>query len=366
MVFPPGAHPDSVRFHEIPFTSSSVDSSGRVSYIWETRRKVSEPFNVGISFPSHLVAGPLSKRPAPPLLSPQAIGLLITIGIVSLISGLIIWGIAGAVRNARKRRVSYLPPTIGVEGSGIRRGLTAPFAALLLEERLKKVFVLILFGLLRKGALELTGSGSNASVTKVGVGDGLRSYERAIFDLLPGPENLKNPPLEAVRKVFLDMIDDLKEKMDGFSIEETAEYYRSIISNAWKMVNDAGSPDKAASILAERFGWLFVDENFDNMIKDLPVITSTAYPYWFGNIMLHSDSFSGGANLTEVCSSLAGMLEGAAGSAVSSLSKLSSIVTSVTNPVPVSRSYSSSSGGSSCACACACAGCACACAGGGR
>ncbi len=228
------------------------------------------------------------------------------------------------------------------------------------------MFVLILFGLLRKGALELTGSGSNASVTKVGIGVGLRSYEKAIFDLLPGPEDRKSPPMEAVRKVFLDMIDDLKEKMDGFSIEETAEYYRSIISNAWKMVNEAGSPDKAASIMAERFGWLFADEDFGNLVKDLPVFTSTAYPYWFRNIMLHSDSFSGGANLTEVCSSLAGMLESAAGRTVSSLSKLSSIVTSVTNPVPVSRSYSSSSGGSSCACACACAGCACACAGGGR
>ena len=366
MVFPPGAHPDSIRFHDIPFTSSSVDSSGRVRYIWETRRNVSEPFGVGISFPSYLVAGPLSKRPAPPLLSPQALGSLIAIGIVSLISGLIIWVIIRSVRNARKRRVSYLPPTIGVEGSDIRRGLTAPFAALLLEVRLKKVFVLILFGLLRKGALELTGSGINTSVTKVGTGDGLRSYEKAIFDILPGPEDRKIPPMEAVIKVFQDMIDDLKEKMDGFSIEETAEYYKSIISNAWKMVNDAGSPEKAALILAERFGWLFADEYFGGMVQDLPVITTSAYPYWFGNIMLHTDSFSGGANLTEVCSSLASMLEGAAGKAVSSLSKLSSIVTSVTNPVPVSRSYSGSSGGSSCACACACAGCACACAGGGR
>ena len=365
LVFPPGGHPDSVRFHDIPFTSSSVDSSGRVRYIWESIRQVSEPFMVGISFPSNLVAGPLSERPSPPLLSPQAIGLLITISIVSLISGLVIWGILGAVRNARKRLVSYLPPTIGVEGSGIRRGLTAPLAALLLEVRLKKVFILILFGLLRKGAIQLKGSGIDASVTKVGTGDGLRSYEKAIFDILPGPGDRKNPPASEVQQVFLDMLDDLRDKMDGFSIEETQDYYRSIISNAWKMVKDAGSPDKAASILAERFGWLFADEDFGGMVKDLPVVTTAAYPYWFGNIMHHTDSFSGSASLTEVCSSLAGILEGAAGRAVSSLSKLSSIVTSVTNPVPVSRS-SGSSGGSSCACACACAGCACACAGGGR
>ncbi len=264
----------------------------------------------------------------------------------------------------RRRRVSYLPPTIGVEGSGIRRGLTAPFAALLMEESLEKVFVLILFGLLRKGALHLSGSGADASVIETGSGMGLRNYEKAIFDILPGPEDQKNPPMEAVRKVFLDMIDDLKEKMDGFSIEETKEYYRSIISNAWKMVKEAGSADKAALILAERFGWLFVDEHFSSMVNDLPAGIPAVYPHWFGNIMLHTGSFSGSVNFTEVCSSLAGMLESAAGRTVSTLSKLSSIVTSVTNPVPVSRSYSGSSGGSSCACACA--GCACACAGGGR
>ncbi|MCD4702545.1 MAG: hypothetical protein K8S24_11880 [Candidatus Aegiribacteria sp.] len=366
MVFPPGALPGSVRYHEVPFTSSSVDSSGRVRYVWEARRKVSESFMVGVSFPAHLVAGPLAERPAPPILSPQAIGLLITICIVSIFFGLFIWLVIRAVRNAKKRRVSYLPPAIGVEGSGLRRGLTAPFAALLLEERLEKVFVLILFGLLRKGVLQLSGSGADASVIKTGSKEGLRSYEKAIIDILPDPDDQKYPPVDAVKKVFIDMIDELKEKMEGFDIEETREYYRSIISNAWQMVREAGSPDKAALILADRFGWLFVDDHFNSMVNDLPTVTSTAYPVWFRSIVLHTNSFSGGASITEICSSLAGTLEGAAGRAVSSLTKLSSIVTSVTNPIPVSRSYSGSSGGSSCACACACAGCACACAGGGR
>ncbi len=366
IVFPPGAHPDSVRCHEIPFTSTLVDSSGRILYIWETRRKVSESFGVGISFPSYLVSGSLSDRPSPPLLSPQAIGLLITVSIVSIIAGLMIWSIIRAVRNARKRRISYLPPSIGVEGSGIRRGLTAPYAALLLEEKLDRVFVLILFGLLKKGALQLSGSGPDARVVKTGSTNGLRSYEKAIIDILPGPSDKKYQPVNEVKKIFIKMIDELREKMEGVSIEDTREYYRSIISNAWKMVREAGSADKAASILAERFGWLFVDEHFDSMAKDLPLFTSMAYPIWFRNMALHTNSFSGGASLAQICSSLAGTLEGAAGRAVSSLTKLSSIVTSSTNPVPVSRSYSSGSSGSSCACACACAGCACACAGGGR
>jgi hypothetical protein len=366
MIFPTGAVADSVRFHEVPFTASQSDSKGRVAYTWETRRRVSEPFRVGISFPSHLVDGPLTDRPAPPLLSPQALALLITIGVISIISGLFVWIVVASVRKAKKRRISYLPPSIGVEGSEIRRGLTAPFAALLLEEKLDRVLILILFGLLRKGALQLTGSGDEAEVIKTGSITGLRNYEKAFISILPGPEDSSKPPESEARKIFVDMIEELEEKMEGFSLKETREYYRSIIRNAWKMVREAGSPDKAASILAERFGWLFADTKFDSMVRDLPSFTSTAYPIWFRGLVLHTNSLSGGANIAEICSSLAGTLEGAAGRAVSSITKLSSVVTSVTNPVPVSRSYGGSSSGSSCACACACAGCACACAGGGR
>lgn len=52
------------------------------------------------------------------------------------------------------RRRKYLPPKIGVEGVGIKRGLTAPMAALLNEEKLDRVTVLILYGLLREGRRE--------------------------------------------------------------------------------------------------------------------------------------------------------------------------------------------------------------------
>jgi hypothetical protein len=51
--------------------------------------------------------------------------------------------------------MEYLPPSIGVEGVGVKRGLTAVEAAILLETPLNKVLTMILFGLMKKGAVRV-------------------------------------------------------------------------------------------------------------------------------------------------------------------------------------------------------------------
>jgi hypothetical protein len=52
-----------------------------------------------------------------------------------------------------KRKTKYMPPIAQVEGGGIKRGLTAPEAAVLLELPLGKVLSLVIFGMLKKGIL---------------------------------------------------------------------------------------------------------------------------------------------------------------------------------------------------------------------
>ena len=49
--------------------------------------------------------------------------------------------------------MKYLPPALAVEGTGVKRGLTAVEAAVLLEAPLNKVMTMILFGLVKKGVL---------------------------------------------------------------------------------------------------------------------------------------------------------------------------------------------------------------------
>ena len=171
MVFPEGASPDDVYFHGRSFTDSFVDQNGRVVYVWEDVRRMDSAYPVGISFPSELVAGTLRERPKEPLLSAAAISMIITFFIIFVVFASIVLAIVLSVRRARRRREQYLPPTIGLEGSSVRRGLTAPMAALLLEEKLDRVFLMIVFGLIRKGALQLDGG----VLRKTGSMEGLRS-----------------------------------------------------------------------------------------------------------------------------------------------------------------------------------------------
>ncbi len=53
----------------------------------------------------------------------------------------------------RRRTKTYLPAMATVEGGGIKRGLTAPQAAVLLEMPISRVLSLVVFGLIKKGVL---------------------------------------------------------------------------------------------------------------------------------------------------------------------------------------------------------------------
>ena len=361
VIFPQGAEPDLVRYHDRPFTESRLDKDGRVVYIWHETRRVDSPYPVGVSFPDDLVDGSLTDRPKAPLISPEALVFIAVFGFIFLFFAFIIFVIVKSVIDAKKRREQYLPPRLGLEGTGIKRGLTAPMAALLLEEKLDRVFLLVIFGLLKKGKVRLDGH----KLERTGSDEGLRSYEKQILALIPTGGLEKPIPTEPVRKVFLDMIKELQKKMDGYSLKETREYYRSIIDRAWRMVMEDGSSEKAGEILGNSFQWMLADGKYEQRVRKIPENRTAILPaYMYGYLSGRAVSTPGGMSLGNACSQLAGALESAAGRTVANITSLSRSVTATTNPIPVSTSRSSS--GSGCACACACAGCACACAGGGR
>jgi len=359
VVFPPGAEPGTVYFHERPFTASRMTPEGRIVYVWQETRRVDSRYDVGISFPAALVAGPLADRPQKPVVSPEAIGAVVSFFIVFVMTALPILFVVKAMRKAKRRLEQYLPPSIGLEGSSVLRGLTAPMAALLLEEKLDRVFLMIIYGMIKKGALRLEAGALNKS----GSPEGLRPYEKALLDVIPEQGAITE---ERVRKIFLDMIDDLKEKMKGYSLKETREYYRSVIDSAWKMVQGDRSADELGVRFAEMFPWLLADRDFASKLQGLPEEKRVRLPAFItvSSPRSTSPASGGGISLAAACSQVAGFLEGTAGGWAGNISQLSRSVTAVSNPVPVSSGSGSS--GSGCACACACAGCACACAGGGR
>src|SRR5690606_39237583 len=112
------------------------------------------------------------------------------------------------------RRMEYLPPSLAVEGVEVRRGLTAPEAAILLEQPLNKVLSLIAFGLIRKNALRvLSREPLRVEPIRPAPKD-LHPYETSFLAAI-GPDGDLND--RAMRAVAVELVQLVNKKMKGFS-----------------------------------------------------------------------------------------------------------------------------------------------------
>ena len=312
------------------------------------------------------------------------------------------------------RKETYLPAIAQVEGGGIKRGLTAPEAAILLELPLNKVLLLVLFGLLDKGAVSL----EDDSPLKVKVerpyvaleasrkkrtekrrqiaqqqGIVLRSYEHKFLDVLQENEG------EPVHKLnFSDpmksLIQSVVDRMKGFDLSDTKDYYKKIIARAMEQANRLGEIPELESHLDKTWPWIFLDDDYDRTFRRRgyeyhPVwVRPYVHPTGSGGLPTSGKSsgpaYGGKTGFGEVAASFAGWTEKTAGSIADAISPGALQVKGagggiinlggadkVTGDIfsalaSSSGSSGGSSGGSSCACACAGCACACACAGGGR
>jgi hypothetical protein len=384
---PPGVTPEEPRYHQQEFTSARVED-GRVVYTWvKDDARGDQKYVFGASFPQkYLAEGVVQKPPAFNINfgaccgSPFAWFALFGVGWAAI-------AILGSLRRKR-RRMEYMPPALAVEGTGVKRGLTAVEAAILLEAPLNKVVTMILFGLVKKGVVTV----ESEKPFKVRVVDPppedakLWYYERRFLEAIQPDAGLDETRL---REMVIDLIGDVNKKLAGFSRKETKAYYKDIAARAWQQVEAADTPE----VLGERWGegleWTMLDEEWDDRTRrvfhDRPVVL----PYWWWGYrpwVTNSgpsapaapapSPTSAGTPLTlptlpgaDFANTVVGGIESASNTVVSSVERFTGGVVQTTNPPPKPSSSSSSrssSGGYSCACACACAGCACACAGGGR
>lgn len=365
--FPPGAEPGSVRYHDYPYSVSYVTEEGRVVYEWQWSWTPVYEYTVGVSFPDSLVSGKLTERPVSVYTSTRSSAgtrsgsMFIIMPFFSVPILIII--LISVFNLIRKNR--YLPPRIGIEGVGVKRGLTAPMVALLMEKKFDRVFALIIYGLIHKKILKPEISEKGSGLVRISRSEDqtiqLRDYEKKLMDSFSFDMYGKVSKIDSdlLKGIFVDMIENLQKKMKSFSAKETKDYYRYIIEKAWRKVKNADSERIAAELLEDQFQWLMLDRDYKEKSADISGIYVPVHHYWVGG---SSVTGNGGMSISQFCNQVAGTLESAANSIVGSFSGLTSSVTSVTNPVPSSGgSYRSGSG-----CACACAGCACACAGGGR
>ncbi len=400
LILPPGMEPEQPRYFTpssnwpgIDEPVSSYDDQNRVVYTWTAdNADASTTYKFGASFPMALVPAEVVVATETP--NTRTIpwdSFLPCICFAAIAALIVASGIFGA-KAAEKRKLQYLPPKIAVEGHGIKRGLTAVEAAILMEQPLDKVMSMILFSVLKKGAATVvTRDPLKLEITRP-LPETLQPYEVDFAKAFETEESAARR--RDLQNVTVGLVKSISEKMKGFSRKETIDYYTAIMEKAWAQVTAADTPEVKSETYEQVMDWTMLDKEWSGRTQQTfgpqPVIVPT---WWWrfdpamrtgmsgagggmATTSLPSSSPSGGGlTLPKLPGSdfAASMVNGAkefSTSVVGNLTSFTDTITNRTNPVPkttYTRSGGSGGGGGrSCACACACAGCACACAGGGR
>ena len=384
---PPNVTSTEPRWHAAPdnFPSQPVtalDSQGNVLYVWENKSaNAYTQYEFGASFPKSVVPASAIVTPNPfagigDFLS-KASGAILPI---LCIGGFIAIVVAGLSADSR-RRLAYLPPKISIEGHGIKRGLTAVEAAILLEQPLDKVMTMILFSTIKKNAAEVVTRDPLEIKATDPQPENLQPYEK---DFLTAFKKTGADRRKGLQDMVVNLVKNVSEKMKGFSRAETVAYYNNITKQAWAQVEAADTPEVKSQKYEEVMDWTMLDKNYGDrtqeVFRNMPVFV----PIWWGrfdpgfgrgtpSVTPASVSSAPSVPGTTFAGSITTGVQTFSSKVVGSINDFTSRITSVTNPAPKTTSSSGRSGGGGggghgcvCACACACAGCACACAGGGR
>jgi hypothetical protein len=398
---PEGVKPEEPRWHASPSgwpqdqPDTGLDKVGRVLYTWYNPAAAPDrQYTFGASFPRQYVAeGAIQQGPS---------GLEALFGTLTAALGclcnpafLIVAGIGGLMAlgawSQRRQRMQYLPPAMRIEGVGIKRGLTAAESAILLETPLSKVLTMILFGLLKKGAVTVLSDNPLKVEANEPVPADLHPYEKGFLEAVTKDGTLGEAKL---KDMVVGLVRAVNDKMKGFSRKESAAYYRDIVRRAWQEVASAETPEVRSQRFDDQLEWTMLDDNFQGRMGQTFGTGPVFVPVWWGLYrpwaFPQPAATTAGPAARPSTTARPGMgrvqlptlpgaafaatmvrgIEGTASRIVKNVTGFTGGVREVTNPAP-KPSYSgrSSGGGGSgcaCACACACAGCACACAGGGR
>lgn len=308
-------------------------------------------------------------------------------------------------KRARKKR--YFPASVCREGGGLKRGLTAVEAAVLLELPLSKVFTMIIFGMTKKGLIKIESSeplkvrvcGTETQPNIWQVPDEkkrieARDYESAFLRIF-----LKHQgqPVKwwNLRQPIDHLIKHVGTIMGGFDLKQTRKYYRLIVTRAWLLVKKEVDYEFRYTKANQSLEWLMLDKNWEDDLDELGGGRYDYHPWWwyggsrnsYSRPMPSMPSGSGGTPKTsapetsfaDVVNSFAGKMESLCTKAAESLdglgttdkgiidfSKFDSSIDKLADSFASGSSGGGSSSGGGCACACAGCACACACAGGGR
>ena len=314
-----------------------------------------------------------------------------------------------------KRKMHYMPPIAQVEGGGIKRGLTAPEAAVLLELPIAKVLALVIFGMLKKGVLRQV----SADPLAVAVddefqlkSDSLLTDEQQRTQFYRDAGQKKGVVVHAYEQPFLfllqknpgkvvkdinfgvpmrQLIAGAAGRMAGFNLRDTQDYYRSIIKRAAEQAAAIGDIPQRQATVDRNFEWILMDDHYPTVFYGWPY-----QPMWMRggpmpmpgapSVPGSVPNIPGQTTFKDVAASFSGWAENTMGKMASAIGPGAlgtgqsaggfldlSGADHVTGDIFKALADSATSGGGGgggfgggCACACAGCACACACAGGGR
>lgn len=387
---PPGVKPEEPRWHSVPsgFPSepeTALDDQGRVTYTWRNpNADASRQYEFGASFPkSYVPADSIVTVQLPSIsISGDAIVGVLCLGFFGfMFLGIPILGVIAGNR----RKLQYMSPRISIEGHGIKRGLTAVEAAILMQQPLDKVMTMILFGAVKKNVAEVVTRDPLELKIASPLPDELHDYERSFLNAFK--EKNKAERRKLLQEMSVKLVRSVSEKMRGFSRRETLDYYKNIMEKAWAQVQAANTPEVQSKMFEEALEWTMLDRDYDDRTRRVftgPVFVPMWWPRydptWRGGGTIPTQtrpsvpsSSRGGSTALPGADFAASVVTGVqtfSQNVIGNVNEFTSRVTNLTNPPPPpprsSGGRAGGGGGRSCACACACAGCACACAGGGR
>jgi hypothetical protein len=404
IVLPQGVQNNEVKSPtDTPFYNVFTEGNNTAVY-WERQAwPPSQTFTPGVSFPEKYVSPAPSGPPTLVYLSIAAFVLIVAGAIVAF---------------AKFGKAAYLKPRISVEALGAARGLTAVEAGVVLEQKPVHILTMILYGLLLKRMVAVTETSPLIRLKKLGGPEGEthepkqdptagkwnypaqetpttgsaqptaaplppRYYEKDYLKAINPDGTLDEM---ALAHTYVALTDAVNEKLRGHSREDTVNYYKSVVDQAWTQVTQAGTPELKGDALDKNLEWLLADEKFGDRLKTAFPPGIIIYPmpgwwwYWGGpNLPSGQQRPSTTASPTAPTQAKPLPVQDFANNVVRGLETASNnIVKNVQDfanrliPLQAPQNERSVKGRSSCvcachacACACACVSCACACAGGG-
>lgn len=203
-----------------------------------------------------------------------------------VLGGLLIW----VLQREKRRAAHYQEATVLAEGGGIKRGLTAPEAAVALDLPSRNVVASVLVAMHRKGMLiardnshlvlevapdfqmrqAITDVQKRAATRRAAAQRHravLHPYEEPFLELL---EENAGKPLKEINFAapLRALAQHTEQRIGGYDLEGTRTYYRKHLGRARHDVLRISEGQDSARLRDHHLEWLLLDDEFGHLYRD--------------------------------------------------------------------------------------------------